>query len=487
MAVEERPAQLREAESGNALRGLIPRLFQPIDNASIAFFRIAFGLTTFFHIWGVLDQNRVRYRYIDAPFLFPFPGLGWLQRLPGDWLLLLWFALAAAALLVMFGLLYRAAIIFFFLGHTYAIHLDQSIFWNHYYIVTLFAFLMIFVPANRAHSLDVVFKRVSPTDTAPAWSLWILRGQMAIAYFFAGVAKINTDWLHGRPMNLYLTGDRSFPFVGNLLDQHWVHLALCWTGIGFDLLIVPLLLWRRTRVFAFILVVIFHLTNSLVFDIEAFPWLALVATSLFFAPDFPRRIGLWNNDPRPDLSGVATPGGWQQLKTQQKLGCTLMAVYFVIQVVMPLRHYAYPGDVNWTTEGDLWAWRMLLVESRHKTVFTIESKATGAQCRLDPLQYIDEAHWDKLGYRPDMMVQFAHHVADDYWQRKHERVAVHVYSAVSLNGDPFAALVAPQTDLAGEETSLHNAWVLPRTPPTPPAQVPNLPPCQPANANTTTG
>jgi vitamin K-dependent gamma-carboxylase-like protein len=470
LTLSHRPADI--------LGRVIPGLFRPIDNASITFFRIAFGVTTFFHIWGVLDHNRVRDRYIDAPFLFAFPGLGWLKRLPGDWLLVLWFGLAAAAVLIMLGLFYRAAIIFFFIGHTYAIHLDQSIFWNHYYVVSLFAFLMIWVPANRAHSLDLILKRVTPADTAPAWSLWILRAQMAVTYFFAGLAKINSDWLRGQPMSQYLTGDRSFPFLSPLFNQHWFHLALSWTGIGFDLLIVPLLLWRRTRIFAFALVVIFHLTNSLIFDIEVFPWFALVATALFFPPDFPRKLGLWNNDPLPDLAEQTAPSQWQQLTMRQKLGCAFMAFYFLVQIVMPLRHYAYPGDVNWTTEGDLWAWRMLIVEARHKTVFTVQDKASGAECVLNPLNFIDEAHWSKLGYRPDMMAQFGRHVADTYWRDKHQRVAVHVYSAVSVNGDPFAALVSPETDLASVQRHLHNDWILPRKPPTPPPAVPKLPHCR---------
>ena len=483
MAIEEQSATVKPAisarRSDGLFSGLIPRLFQPIDNASIVFFRIAFGLTGFFHVWGVLDGNRVRDRYLNPPFLFTYPGLDWLKRPPGDWLLLLWFGLAAACVLIMLGLFYRAAIIFFFIGHTYAIHLDVSVAWNHYYVVSLFAFLMIFVPANRAHSLDVVLKRVTPADTIPAWSLWMLRAQMGITYFFAGVAKINSDWLHGHPMDTYLKGESRFPFISPLFNQHWVDLALSWAGIGFDILIVPLLLWRRTRVVAFILVLIFHFTNSLIFNIEVFPWFAIVATSLFFAPNFPRRIGLWNHDPEPELSDQNVPQRWGQLRSRQKMGCALMAIYFVIQIIMPLRHYAYPGDVNWNAEGDLWAWRMLLVDTKHKTTFTVVDKQTGAECRLDALDFIDEDQWRRLGWRADMMVQFAHRVADSYWERHHVRVAVHVYSAVSTNGDPYAALVSPVTDLASVKRQLHYDWILPRNPPTPPVQPPNLPICKP--------
>ena len=101
MAIEERTGSL------------IQQLFQPVDNASIVFFRIAFGLTSFFHIWGVLDTERVRTRYMEAPFLFAFPGLDWLKPLPGELMLALWFALAGAAFLVMVGLFYKSAIIFF--------------------------------------------------------------------------------------------------------------------------------------------------------------------------------------------------------------------------------------------------------------------------------------------------------------------------------------------------------------------------------------
>ena len=31
--------------------------------------------------------------------------------------------------------------------------------------------------------------------TAPRWYVWLLRGQLGVVYFFAGVAKLNADWL----------------------------------------------------------------------------------------------------------------------------------------------------------------------------------------------------------------------------------------------------------------------------------------------------
>jgi hypothetical protein len=475
--IDARSAAAR-GESRTPAGNLISRFFRPVDNASLVFFRIAFGLTSFFHIWGVLDGERVRRRYIDQPFLFSFPGLGWLKPLPGDLLLVLWFAMAAACLLVMLGLFYKPAIIFFFVAHTYAIHLDQSIFWNHYYVISLFAFLMIFVPANRAHSLDVVWRHLPEANTAPAWALWNLRGQMAITYFFAGLAKLNSDWLDGRPMDALLTGDRSFPFISAWFDERWMHLMLSWCGIGFDLLIVPLLLWRRTRVPAFIAALGFHFFNSLTLDIEVFPWFAIAATALFFAPDWPRKIGLWTEERAAASPHEAVPQNWRQLRPSQKVGFGVLAVYFVIQILMPLRHYAYPGDVNWTTEGDLWSWRMLIVDARQETVFTAKSTQSGAECLLNPTDYVARDHVFKLGYRPDLMAQFGRHVSDVWWDRTHQRISVHAYSSVSINGHDFAQIVSPDTDLATVERSLHKDWILPEEPAVRPVKPPPIPPCR---------
>lgn len=484
MAIEEQANISRSSKppkttegSRDVVGGLIARLFRPVDNASLVFFRIAFGVTAFFHIWGVLDTERIRRRYMEPPFYFSFPGLDWIKPLPGELMLVLWFGLAFAALLVMLGLFYKQAIIFFFIGHTYAIHLDQSIFWNHYYVVTLFAFLMIFVPANRAHSLDVKLRGLAPSDTTPEWTLWILRGQMAVTYFFAGVAKINSDWIRGHPMDVLLHNEDSFPFISGLFNQHWMVLALAWTGMFFDLLIVPLLLWRRSRPYMFAVAVGFHLINSLIFAIEVFPWFAIVATTLFFDPNWPRKIGLWNEDPAPKPEHQAVPHHWYQLKPRQKAGCILLAFYFVIQCIMPLRHYAYPGNVNFTTEGDLWSWRMLLVDASQNSIFTAKSKTTGFECWLDPDDIVGEGPVYKLGFRPDMMAQFGHYVADQYWERRHERVSVHVYSAVSINGHPWAQIVSPQTDLATVTRRPHNDWILPWDPPIPPVKPAEMPRC----------
>ena len=68
--------------------------------------------------------------------------------------------LGIAALMIAAGLLYRIAIVYFFLAYLYILLLDRANFNNHFYLFVLLAFLLSLAPANRAWSLDrLLFKK----------------------------------------------------------------------------------------------------------------------------------------------------------------------------------------------------------------------------------------------------------------------------------------------------------------------------------------
>ena len=186
---------MRWARTRDFGRALFDRLFAPVDIASLIFFRVAFGIIAFLHVWEQIDSDRVRSRFMDPDFHFTFFGFGWVKPLPGDLMLVVFFAMAACSVLIALGLFYRAAIALFFLFHTYVFLIDAAAYWNHYYLVSLIAFLLIFIPANRAFSLDVALGVTEHSDDAPTWGLWILRAQMGIVYFFARLSKVSGDWL----------------------------------------------------------------------------------------------------------------------------------------------------------------------------------------------------------------------------------------------------------------------------------------------------
>src|SRR5690606_11851563 len=141
----------------------------------------------------------------------------------------------------------------FFLGISYVFLLEQACYLNHVYLIALLAFLMIFVPAHRAGSVHAWLRPWRRAEVAPACALWLLRAQVGIPYFYAGVAKLNPDWLRGEPLRMWLRDSVDLPVLGPLLVEEWVVYTFAYGGLLFDLLIVPALLWRRTRAPAFLL------------------------------------------------------------------------------------------------------------------------------------------------------------------------------------------------------------------------------------------
>ena len=269
---------------GAALRALPARLFAPVDIASLACFRIVFGAIMLWEVIRYFSHGWIERYFITPTFHFTFYGFGWVQPWPGDGMYWHFFALGVLALLIMVGFLYRLSAALFFLGFTYVFLLDQARYLNHFYLVCLLSLLMVLIPAHRALSVDALARPSLRAATAPAWALWLLRAQVGLVYFYAGVAKLNGDWLRGEPIRDWLAYRTDFPIIGPLFTQEPVMWMFAYGGLLLDLLLAPLLLWRRTRWFAFALAVLFHLLNAGLFSIGIFPWLMIAATVMFFPP-----------------------------------------------------------------------------------------------------------------------------------------------------------------------------------------------------------
>ena len=245
--------------------------------------------------------------FLEPDFLFKYYGFSWVQPWPGQWLYVHWAVFGVLAFFIAIGFCYRASVILFCLGWTYSFLLDEQQYVNHFYLACLFSFLLIFIPAHGAFSVDAWLRPGVRRQTASAWTLWLLRFQMAVVYFFAGIAKISPDWIRGEPMWAMLAESEQAPAIHRFLIRPWVVSFFSWSALLFDLCIVPFLLWRRTRIAAFCLALAFHLMNEQLFWIEFFPFLAIVATTLFLSPGWPRR--LLSFLPQPKSSGAGHESG----------------------------------------------------------------------------------------------------------------------------------------------------------------------------------
>ncbi|MCY1054168.1 HTTM domain-containing protein [Nannocystis sp. SCPEA4] len=468
------------AASGPASRPVkspLERLFVPVDIASLVCFRVAFALLMLVDVWRY--YGKIGATYIQPGFHFTYYGFDWVRPWPGDGMYVHFLVLALAAFCVMLGFCYRVAATVFFLGFSYWFLLEQARYLNHFYLIALISFVMIFVPANRAFSVDAWLRPRLRAQTVPTWALWFVRFQIAIPYVFGGIAKINGDWLQGEPMRMWLAERAGRPVFGPLFTQEWVVYCFSYGGLLFDLLIVPLLLWRRTRPFAFVAALLFNAINGWVFTIGIFPWVMAAATLMFFEPDWPRRfgkfmarvVGLKTVDratprlaarPREPVSSPLRTG----LSRRQRVTVGLLAAYCAFQVLFPLRHWLYPGDVAWTEEGHKFSWRMKLRDKHAKVRFLVTDPHEERTWEVDPRQYLTSWQRSEMTVRPEMILQFAHYLADDLRAQGHEDIQVRAVAGVSLNGRPAQLMIDPEADLAKQPRSIWPArWILPMADP----------------------
>lgn len=431
------------------------RLFAPVDTASLAVFRIFFGAIMIIEVIRYLAYGWVEEYYITPKFNFTFYGFEWVKPWRGIGMYVHFIVIGVASLGVMLGAWYRVCAAVLFFAFTYVFLLEQAHYLNHFYMICLLTFLMMFIPAHRALSVDAWRKPSLRSDVVPAWALVLLLAQLSIVYFYAGLAKLNTDWLDGEPMRSWL-GERSdLPVLGRFFTEEWMVLLFNYGGLAFDLFIVPLLLWKKTRVFAFLWVIAFHMLNTVLFSIGIFPWLMLVATLLYFRPDWPRRlVPRWRRAEGGSLAPPCCP----------RLIAGAIGVYIVIQLLVPLRHFLYPGNVHWTEEGHRFSWHMKLRDKDATARFYVTDPVRGNTWEVHPRLYLSRRQTFKMSTRPDMVLQMAHFVAREQAKRRKIDHPLEVRARVmaSLHGRRRQLLIDPTVNLAAEKRSLrHATWILP--------------------------
>ena len=419
-------------------------LFQPVDNSFLILFRVLFGGIMFWEVTRYFRYGWI-YRYWMEPYFnFSYAPFNF-KPLPGDGMFVLWLILGALAICITIGLFYRVSATLFFLLFTYTYLLEQARYLNHFYLVVLISFLMIFLPAHRNFSVDMrIWKRIRK-PLAPLWTLWLIRFIIAVPYFFGGVAKINPDWLQGYPMAMWLNPD--FPIIGQFFEEQWMVLFISYSGLLLDLLIVPFLIWKKSRWPAFIFITLFHLMNSQLFSIGIFPWFMIGATTMFFPPGWPRKaLQLISNKVKSlgtkELESYSEPSA-----QSRKVIIGGLALFIALQVLLPLRHWLIPGNVHWTEGGHRYAWHMKLRSKDGFTDFFLVNKANGEEIVIDVEGYIQSWHHDDMNCMPYMIWEFAQFLKEEYGRMGID-VAVYVDAWGSLNGRPLQRIIESEVDLA---------------------------------------
>lgn len=401
--------------------------------------------------------------FVEPQFFFKFYGFHWVEvpDILGVYILYSTIALGAAG--IMLGWYYRLSALVFWLSFTYAELLDVTNYLNHYYLVCLLGFLLLLLPAHRAFSLDVRRRPDWQVSHVPAWTIYLLQTQIALVYFFAGFAKLNTDWLfHAMPLTVWLKEHHHWPVLGSLFQLPWVAFAFSWAGALYDLTIPLWLSLPRTRILAYGAVIVFHGLTRALFNIGLFPLIMIFNTLIFFPASFHERLlRPWGYRPAGHFRPYTYPR-W----AVRCLGPGL-AIYLWLQVALPFRYLLYPGNVLWTEQGYRFAWRVMLVEKTGYATFYVRDGASDRHSEVVNSDFLTSYQEKQMAIQPDLILQFAHHLAS-YYQQHHgfRNPMVTVDSFVALNGRPSQQFINPTVNLATITDQLGpKTWILPLQPP----------------------
>lgn len=429
-------------------------LFKHIDNSGLIIFRIIFGLLCFLESVGAVFTGWVRRTLIEPNFTFSFIGFEWLQPLPGNWMYAYYIIMGIFGVFIMLGYKYRFSALMFTVMWTATYLMQKSSYNNHYYLLAILSFFMVLMPAHRYASLDVKHNPSLKRLSMPSWCKWVFVFQLLILYTYASIAKLYPDWLNTTVIALFMDSKISLPIIGELLQQKPIHYFIAYGGILFDGLIIPLLLYKHTRKYAFFASIFFHLFNAIVFQIGIFPFLSLAFSLFFFQPKTIKTIFL-KKKPFYELAEVS-------VSKYSKILTAFLVVYFTIQIALPLRQHVFKDTVLWTEEGHRLSWRMMLRSKNGNTKFTVIDKATNNAMPINLNDFLTRKQIRSIGSKPDVIWQFAQHLKQ-HFAKKGTSVSVFVNTFVSVNGKASKQLIDPKVDLANEEWHhfKHHNWILP--------------------------
>lgn len=433
---------------------MLKKAFDPIDNSPLILFRITFGLLIASESIVAIFTGWVKKNLIDPTVSIPHIGLDFLVPLPGYGMYVYFSIMGILGVLIAFGYKYRFSLGLYTLLWTSVYLMQKASYNNHYYLLILVCLIMLFLPANQYASLDAKKNPVIKSLTMPRWCSWVMIFQMTIVYFFATLAKFYPDWLDGTFTGILFSNLSDFPVLGPIFTEKWFHVFIAYAGIFFDGLIIPALLWKKTRNIAFVASLLFHLFNSVTLQIGIFPYFALSFIVFFYSPETIRRI-FFKKKPQLQVEDLSKKYSYSNAITY------FFIPFFIIQLILPIRHYFIKGDVLWTEEAHRLSWRMMLRQKSGITHFKVIDKNTQQELPYNIVEKLTRKQLGLVSSKPDGIWQMAQHIKKEFAEKGVE-VSIFIDSKLSVNEKPYKTFIDPTVDFAEAEWNYfgHNEWIL---------------------------
>lgn len=435
---------------------------EPIHIAPLVVFRILFGGMMFGSIIRFWLNGWIEQLYIKPTFFFTYYGFEWVKPLGEMGMYLMFGIMAVSALCIMLGAFYKITSTLFFLSFTYVELIDKTNYLNHYYFISIVSFLMILLPASNYFSVDTYYNFKKRITHIPRVFVITIQFQLAIVYFFAGLAKLNYDWLiEAQPLKIWLQAHTNTPLIGSLLDKTWIAYLFSWFGAFYDLSIPFFLSFKKTRGIAYFFVILFHVLTRILFQIGMFPYIMILATLIFFSENFHLKILNIINSILSKFRKNKTENIDNKFvfnKKMKPLLITFLCIYFTFQLLFPFRYLCYPGKLFWTEQGYRFSWRVMLMEKGGKTFFYVTDLDTGrtGETMMDNDLTVNQEKM--MSTQPDMIIQYAKFLKEKYIQQgiKNPKITAECY--VTLNGSGSRLFINKYVDLTKVEDGFHHKW-----------------------------
>ena len=436
-------------------------------------FRIIFGLMMCFSTIRFMNKGWVEDLYVKPKFYFSYYGFDWIKPLNEDGMIFIFYLMIVLSIFIALGFFYKVSTFSFFLIFTYIELIDKTNYLNHYYFVSLISFILIFIPAHKHFSFDCFFRITKPKITTPVWSINLIKFQIAIVYVFAGIAKLNWHWLfEAQPLFNWLKHQSDIPLIGKYLTYNITAYIFSWGGALFDLFIIFFLINKKSRIIAYLFIVIFHVLTALMFPIGVFPIVMIFSTLIFFSNNFHRII-------IDIISTITIKLKTEVLKEKQsssfntKLTLFFFAIYFVIQLILPFRYILYPGKLFWTEQGYRFSWRVMLIEKAGYSQFYVHEDKRDRKLLIDNKTFLTDQQIKMMSTQPDMILQYAHFLSEEFKDstfiesngeiiKLSSNPKITADIKVSLFNEGSRPFIDQNINLAAQSRGFqHKSWILP--------------------------
>jgi hypothetical protein len=431
--------------------GQFESLFKPVSINPLIIFRVAFGCALFIWATGMLFSGEVYNQYIEPHFFFHYRYFQWLKPLPGPLMYIVFFLLSALAVMIAVGFYFRLSVFSFLSLLCYIILIDKSAYLSYYYFMLLLLVMLFFSPAFRMFSIDILRKPSIRADYVPHWCILAFKLQILAVFYFAGMAKLNSEWLFaGSPVSIWLDrlmiewgvdmGTRPF-FV--------ISIIISWTLILFDFLLPHFLMDYKTSGKAYVILVIVQLFGFVLFPVGYFPFLMIFSSIIFLREslinEMISRVSYFLYDIFQFKTEIFKMRGGVMLNYRnKKLFPVLIAIFFSVQIILPVALFLKWGSKKWATSAFQFSWQLFInhKEGNLEAWYYLNDGMTRQNLNLN--DYLTEGQKKRMLTDPNLIIQFTEVLNKDYSDKNLKLIA---RATISKNGGGPILLIDSEKSL----------------------------------------